>query len=332
MLDHFLYSLNATLPVFALMVLGWVLKRARFLNDEFIRVANRLVFNVALPCMLFLDIAGMDPSQLLDGRFVAYGFVVTLLSILGIWALTRLFLKDRTQVGAFVQGAYRSSAAILGAALITNIYGDAGYAPLMILASVPLYNVFAVLILVLEAGGGGKLDGARVKRAALNVCKNPIILGILAGMPFALLGIPIPAMASKCASMLGSLATPLALLAIGAGFVWGDALQKAGPTVAASAIKLVVLPALFLPVAVRLGFRNEQLMAILIMLGSPSTPSGYIMAKQMGNDGVLANGIVVLTTLLAAVTITGWIFLLRTLGLLEPVSSVKKTHPAGCVF
>ena len=316
MLDHFLYSLNATLPVFALMVLGWVLKRARFLNDEFIRVANRLVFNVALPCMLFLDIAGMDPSQLLDGRFVAYGFVVTLLSILGIWALTRLFLKDRTQVGAFVQGAYRSSAAILGAALITNIYGDAGYAPLMILASVPLYNVFAVLILVLEAGGGGKLDGARVKRAALNVCKNPIILGILAGMPFALLGIPIPAMASKCASMLGSLATPLALLAIDAGFVWGDALQKAGPTVAASAIKLVVLPALFLPVAVRLGFRNEQLMAILIMLGSPSTPSGYIMAKQMGNDGVLANGIVVLTTLLAAVTITGWIFLLRTLGLL----------------
>ena len=316
MLDHFLYSLNATLPVFALMVLGWVLKRARFLNDEFIRVANRLVFNVALPCMLFLDIAGMDPSQLLDGRFVAYGFVVTLLSILGIWALTRLFLKDRTQVGAFVQGAYRSSAAILGAALITNIYGDAGYAPLMILASVPLYNVFAVLILVLEAGGGGKLDGARVKRAALNVCKNPIILGILAGMPFALLGIPIPAMASKCASMLGSLATPLALLAIGAGFVWGDALQKAGPTVAASAIKLVVLPALFLPVAVRLGFRNEQLMAILIMLGSPSTPSGYIMAKQMGNDGVLANGIVVLTTLLAMVTITGWIFLLRTLGLL----------------
>ncbi len=316
MLDHFLYSLNATLPVFALMVLGWVLKRARFLNDEFIRVANRLVFNVALPCMLFLDIAGMDPSQLLDGRFVAYGFVVTLLSILGIWALTRLFLKDRAQVGAFVQGAYRSSAAILGAALITNIYGDAGYAPLMILASVPLYNVFAVLILVLEAGGGGKLDGARVKRAALNVCKNPIILGILAGMPFALLGIPIPAMASKCASMLGSLATPLALLAIGAGFVWGDALQKAGPTVAASAIKLVVLPALFLPIAVRLGFRNEQLMAILIMLGSPSTPSGYIMAKQMGNDGVLANGIVVLTTLLAAVTITGWIFLLRTLGLL----------------
>ena len=316
MLDHFLYSLNATLPVFALMVLGWVLKRARFLNDEFIRVANRLVFNVALPCMLFLDIAGMDPSQLLDGRFVAYGFVVTLLSILGIWALTRLFLKDRTQVGAFVQGAYRSSAAILGAALITNIYGDAGYAPLMILASVPLYNVFAVLILVLEAGGGGKLDGARVKRAALNVCKNPIILGILAGMPFALLGIPIPAMASKCASMLGSLATPLALLAIGAGFEGRKALAKLKPTIAASLIKLVAQPLVFIPLAVALGFTGEKLIGILVMLAAPATPSCYIMAKNMKNDGVLTASIVVTTTLLAAFTLTGWIFVLKCLQLI----------------
>ena len=123
-------------------------------------------------------------------------------------------------------------------------------------------------------------------------------------------------MAGKTVSMLGKLATPLALLAIGASFVWGDALKKAKPTVLASLIKLVALPAVFLPLAVGLGFRSEQLLAILIMLGSPSTASGYIMAKQMGNDAVLANGIIVLTTLLSAVTITGWIFLLRTLALL----------------
>ncbi len=316
MLNNFLYSLNATLPVFALMVLGWLLKRRGFLTEEFTKVADRLVFKIALPCMLFLDIAEMDPSQLLDGRFVAYGFAVTLVSILSIWGLTKLLMKNKAQVGAFVQGAYRSSAAVLGIALITNVYGDAGYAPLMILASVPLYNIFAVVILVLEAGGGGKLDAARLKSVVLNVVKNPILLGIFAGMPFALLQIPIPAMAEKSLSMLSNLATPLSLLTIGAAFVWGDAMKKARPTLLAAAIKLVVLPALFLPAAVALGFRDAQLMAILIMLGSPSTPSGYIMAKQMGNDGVLANGIVVLTTLLAAVTITGWIFLLRTLGLL----------------
>ena len=314
MLENFLYALNATLPVFAVMVLGWILKRVGFLTDEFTKVADRLVFKVALPCMLFLDIAEMDPSQLLDGKFVAYGFVVTLISIFGIWGLTKAFMKNKTQVGAFVQGAYRSSAAVLGIALITNVYGDAGYAPLMILASVPLYNIFAVVILVLEAGGGGKLDAIRMKSVLLNVLKNPILLGIFLGAPFAVLQISIPAMAEKTLSMLSNLATPLSLLVIGAAFVWGDAMKKAKPTLIAASIKLVILPALFLPVAVFLGFRDAQLMAILIMLGSPSTPSGYIMAKQMGNDHVLANGIVVLNTLMAAITITGWIFLLRSFG------------------
>lgn len=316
MLEHFLYSLNATLPVFAVMVLGWLLKRAGFLTEAFTRVADRLVFKVALPCMLFLDIAEMDPSQLLDGRFVVFGFVVTLISILAIWGLTKLLMKNRAQVGAFVQGAYRSSAAVLGVALITNVYGDAGYGPLMILASVPLYNLFAVMILVLEADGGGRLDKARLKSVGLNLIKNPILIGIFLGFPFALWQLHIPAVAGKTLNLLADLATPLALLAIGAAFVWDDALKKARPTVLAAVIKLVILPAVFLPAAVALGFRDAQLMAILIMLGSPSTPSGYIMAKQMGNDGVLANGIVVLTTLLAAVTITGWIFLLRSLGLL----------------
>jgi len=316
MLNNFLYSLNATLPVFAVMVLGWFLKRRNFLSDDFIKVANKLTFKVALPCMLFLDIGEMDPAQLLNGRFVLYGAAVSLVSILGIWLMTHVLMRDKRQVGAFVQGAYRSSAAVLGVALITNVYGDAGYAPLMILASVPIYNVFAVIILVLEAGGGGKLDAARLRQVAVNVITNPILLGIFAGMPFAFFSIPIPAMVDKGLSMLSNLATPLSLLVIGASFVWGDALKKAKPTVLASLIKLVVLPAIFLPLAIKLGFRNEQLMAILIMLGSPSTPSGYIMAKQMGNDDVLANGIVVLTTLLAAVTITLWIFLLRSLALL----------------
>ena len=316
MLNNFLYSLNATLPVFAVMVLGWLLKRRNFLSDDFIKVANKLTFKVALPCMLFLDIGEMDPAQLLNGKFVLYAAAVSLVSILGIWLLTHVLMRDKRQVGAFVQGAYRSSAAVLGVALITNVYGDAGYAPLMILASVPIYNVFAVIILVLEADGGGKLDAARLRQVAVNVVTNPILLGIFAGMPFAFFSIPVPAMMHKGLSMLSNLATPLSLLVIGASFVWGDALKKAKPTVLASLIKLVVLPAIFLPLAIKLGFRNEQLMAILIMLGSPSTPSGYIMAKQMGNDDVLANGIVVLTTLLAAVTITLWIFLLRSLALL----------------
>ena len=113
MLQNFLYSLNATLPIFAVMVLGWILKRVGFLTEGFTKVADRLVFQVALPCMLFLDIAQMDTAQLLDGRFIAYGAAVTLISIFAIWGLAKVFLKDKTLVGSFVQGSYRSSAAVL---------------------------------------------------------------------------------------------------------------------------------------------------------------------------------------------------------------------------
>ena len=77
-------------------------------------------------------------------------------------------------------------------------------------------------------------------------------------------------------------------------------------------IKLIALPLIFLPIAVKMGFRREALVAIIIMLGSPTTVTCYIMAKNMGNDGVLASGIVVVTTLLSSVTLTFIIFLLKT--------------------
>ena len=164
-MDNLIYSLNATVPVFTVMVLGFLLKRKDFLTDEFVQVGNKLVFRVALPCMLFLDIAEMDPSQLLDGRFVTFGAAVSLGSILLIWVLTRLLMRDKTQVGAFVQGAYRSSAAILGIAFINNVYGNSPttMAALMILGSVPLYNVFAVVVLTLTAGGDGSSDAPQCK-------------------------------------------------------------------------------------------------------------------------------------------------------------------------
>ena len=81
-------------------------------------------------------------------------------------------------------------------------------------------------------------------------------------------------------------------------------------------IKLVIQPLIFLPVAAWMGFRGEQMIAILIMLASPTTPSCYIMAKNMDNDGVLTASVIVMTTLLAAFTLTGWIFILKTVGLI----------------
>lgn len=316
MWNDFMFSVGAILPVFGVMVLGFLLRRRGFLTQGFCQTGNRLVFNLCLPAMLLRQIASMGGVRAADGSFLLYAFAATLAGVLAVWLPAHFFMKDKTQVGAFAQGAFRGNTALLGAALLQSICGSQAYAPLIILAAVPVYNVLSVVVLSLEAGGGGTLDRARVLGALKQVARNPILLGILAGMPFALTGRSIPLPADKVLSMLGGLASPLSLLIIGAGFRWQAALENRRTTLLAALVKLVLLPAAALPPAAALGFRGEALVALLVMSGTPSAVSSYIMAENMGNDGVLANGIVAVTTLLSAVTLTGWIFLLRTLQLI----------------
>ena len=238
----------------------------------------------------------------------------TVVGILTVWAGAKRFLKDKTLVGEFVQAGYRSSAAVLGVAFIQNIYGSAGMAPLMILGSVPLFNIFAVLILMLESPEQrGVPDPKQLLRG---VATNPILLGIVFGTVYALLPFTLPQIATKTISSIASLTTPLSLLSIGASFEGTKAIKKLGPTLAAAFIKTVGLAAVFLPCAVALGFRNEELVALLIMLGSPTTPSAYVMSRNMGHEGVLTSSCIALTTLLSALTLTGWIFVLRSGGYL----------------
>ena len=313
-MDSLIYSLNATVPIFLVMVLGALLKKQGMLNDNFVAVVNKYVFVIALPAKLLLDLADTDIIGGFDGKYVGYCFVVTLISILAVWYLARKFLKDKSQVGAFVQASYRSSAAILGVAFIENIYGNSGMAPLMMIGAVPLYNVFAVTVLTLENPDNRGAGKEKIMAALKGIITNPIIIGIFAGIFLSLSGIRIPAFLHKTVNYLGVTASPMALLAIGAGFEGKKALKKMKPTAAATMIKLVILEAIFLPTAVILGFRDQQLMALIIMLGSPTTPSAYIMAKNMGGDGVLSSSIIVLTTVLSAVTLTFWIFLMRYMG------------------
>jgi hypothetical protein len=313
-LDSFLFSLNATMPVFLVILLGYVLMKIGFFTKAFTDVADRYVFQVALPVLLFYDIATTDLRQNFQLKFVLFCVVVTTIMFWGVYLLARIFLKDKSMVGAFAQAAARGSAAILGIAFVENIYGDPGLTPLMIVAAVPLFNVYSVLILTFSApGSSGK---GQLKRACINVAKNPIILGILAGIPFSLLQIQLPTILTKTITSVGGTATPIALLVVGAGFQTGAALSKWKPALWATAIKLVFLPMIFLPVAVWMGFTGSELIAILVMVGSPTTVTCYIMAKNMGNDGVLSSSVVVLATLLSSVTLTFWIFLLRVLQLI----------------
>ena len=314
-MENLIFSLNATIPVFLLMVLGLALRKIGWIDEAFASRMNKFVFRVPLPVLLFQDLATVDFYEMWDGRFVLFCFAVTFLGIV-IAGLLSLLLKNRRIQGEFIQASYRSSAALLGIAFIQNIYGSAGIAPLMIIGSVPLYNIMAVTVLSFFSPERKKLDAGTVKKTWKGIVTNPIIIGILIGMIWSLLRLPLPEIAAKTVSSIGATATPLGLMAMGASFDFRKALGQKGPALAASFLKLIGFCAVFLPIAAAMGFRQEKLVAILIMQGSATTVSCYVMAKNMNHEGTLTSSVVMLTTLGSAFTVTAWLYILKSLGLI----------------
>lgn len=312
-MQNFLFSLNATMPVFLIILLGWILRKVNVVNDRFATDLNKLTFHVLFPLLLFRDIAECDLKQCFNPRFMIYCFVTTIVSFLVVWGLSEICIKDKRVIGTFTMCSFRGSAAVLGVAFVLNMYEHAGMVPLMIICSVPLYNIFSVILLTFR--GVKPIDGGKngIRKAFVNIITNPLIIGIVLGIPFAIYQISFPIILSKGINSLCSVATSLALLMVGAGFDTKQAIAKRKLVAISSSIKLVILPLIFIPIAVKLGFREEALIAILIMLGAPTTVSTYIMSKAMNGDDVLSSGVVVVTTLFSAITITGIIFLLRIL-------------------
>lgn len=313
-MDNLIFSLNATAPVFIMMLLGLAFKKIGWIDDNFADKMNKFVYVVPLPVLVFEDLATVDFSQVWDLKFLLFCFGATLVGIILAVAVS-FFLRERSMRGEFIQASYRSSAALLGIAFIQNIYGESGMAPLMILGSVPLYNVMAVVILSVFAPEKQRLGRTMVKRTLIGIITNPTVLGILAGFLWSALRIPMPPILAKTVSNVSAVATPLGLMAMGATFDIRKAFARMKPALGAAALKLIGFSALFLPVAVMLGFRREELVAVLVMLGSATTVSCFVMAKNMGHDGVLTSSVVMLTTMISAFTLTGWLYILRSMGL-----------------
>ncbi|WP_026658319.1 AEC family transporter [Butyrivibrio sp. AC2005] len=323
-MENLVFSLNATLPIFLMMTLGNVFRRLGIIDEKAAAFMNKFVFKVALPVLLFSDLADQDFVGTWNPGFVFFCFSTTIISIFFIWILAKVFVKTPSRRGEFLQGSYRSSAALLGLAFIRSIYGDSssGMAPLMILGSVPLYNIFAVIILTLSApdteGDEGDLADKNqlIKKTIIGIAKNPIIIGIVAGLLWSVCEFPIPRIMGTVVGDIGALATPLGLMSMGATFEYKKALQNVKPALVASFIKLFLLVMIFMPIAVHLGFAGEQIVAILVMLGSATTVSCYIMAKNMGHEGTLSSSIIMITTFGCSFSLTFWLFVLRTLGVI----------------
>jgi len=314
-MDNFIFSLNVTLPLFIMIAFGFFLRRINLLDYGFLKVADKFCFKVTLPVLLFVDLAYADFVQAFDLGFILFCAIVTSVIFWGTWALAKVFIKDRSKQGEFVQACYRSSAAVMGVALIQNIYGATTMGGMMILGCVPLYNIYAVILLQAtsptESSGRGD-----VKKTALAVLKNPIIIGVVLGMVSSVLKIDYPQVIDTSLNYLSRMASPLALICIGAEFDFKSAKSALKYSVTASLVKIIALPVIFVSIAVLLGYRNESLIAIFVMLSGATTPTAYIMSRQYGHEGMITASTIVITTLGSIFTLTFFLFLLKSLALI----------------
>lgn len=312
-MENLIFCLNATMPIFLLMVLGYLFKKYNIFSDGFVSTANSFVFKIALPVLVFEDLATENFYDAWNTGYVLFCFIATFISITIAIIISRFFCDKNTQ-GEFAQASYRSSAALLGIGFIQNIYGTSGMAPLMIIGTVPLYNVMAVTILSFLKPEHPSIDKGSIKNTLIGVLKNPIILGIALGLLWSVLKLPHPVIMAKTLGYVGSMATPLGIMAMGAGFKIKGSKKHLPSALFATFLKLILWCAIFLPLAIHFGFYKDKLIAILVMLGSPSTISCYIMAKNMGHEGTLTTMIVLMTSLLSAFSLTACLYILKSLG------------------
>ncbi|MBQ7294228.1 MAG: AEC family transporter [Clostridia bacterium] len=322
MLDNFVFSINAILPVFIMVALGWVLKNIEFLPESFFDHADKFVFKIALPCNLFVSVLKGDVSKL-KNALPLMGFIVVGISVFFVLAcaVVPLIIKDNGKRGAFIQGIYRGNFAILGLPIAGNLFPENDIGATTVAVVMPLaivaVNVFAVIILTVYAPSDVK---KKPLETAANIClsivKNPLIISCLLGLVFMLCGISLPTFAQKTVDGLSDTVFALALMSLGAEFYFSALKGKVGTSLVGAIIKTAVLPLIAVSVAVLMGFRNVELGVILIFFGAPTAVSSYIMAKNMKSDHEMASQILLISTLLCMITLFIGIFILKTFKLI----------------
>jgi predicted permease len=302
------------MPLFIILSVGFFLRRIGLIDNNAVLRMNAVVFNAALPVMLFRDIAVSNFMKHFDLNLIIFSVMTTLMIFFLLFVITLFRIKDRKKAGAFIQGSFRGNYAIIAIPLAYNILGGpSGMAILIAAFTVPLYNVLSII--ALSYGGADTTDKKAVIGAVKHIIRNPLIIGIVAGVPFSVFEIEFPTFLRGSMNYMANLTTPLALLSIGATLTSENILAGFKNALSASALKLVIMPVIFLSVAYLFGFRGEAFVILFAMYSVPTAVSSYIMADIMKCDSRLAANIVMVTTFLSVFTLTAGIYIIKALGI-----------------
>lgn len=304
-------TISVTAPVFSMLFLGVALKRLGLIDAAFINTASALVFRGTLPTLLFLGIVQADLRTALQPALLLYFVLATLGCFLLAWgwAILRCPEADR---GIYTQGAFRGNNGIIGLALATSMYGDYGLSVGAVLGGVVIlsYNSLSAIVLAIYSPQA-KTD---VWSLTKNILSNPLIIGVLAAIPFAAWQIPLPAWLLTSGEYFAQMSLPLALICIGGTLTLESLRESSGMAISSSLMKVLWLPLLATLGAWLWGFRDADLAILFLYFASPTAAASFVMAKAVGGNHQLAAAIIVLTTLAAVVTTNLGLFVLQWAG------------------
>ena len=327
-MESFVFALNAVLPIILMIVMGYILKKKGYMNLTFAKAANKLVFHFFLPTMLFLNVYNIDNVGVIDLGYVIYVTVALLIIFVLSIPVVRMLTKKSERRGALLQAGFRSNYALIGIPLAKSLFGDEGVAvaTLLSIVVIPLLNALAVVSLSMFSDGGEKVS---VKKILTGVVKNPLIqsvtlglvvLGIRAvlvnfGIEFRLSDItPL----FKVLTYLSNLATPLALLVLGAQFEFSAVAELKREILFGTLMRTVIVPVLGIGTAYLFFgdiFGGAHFASFVAVFATPVSVSSVPMAQEMGADSTLAGQLVIWTTMCAALSVFITSFLLKAGGI-----------------
>ena len=318
LLGDLLYSANVVVPIFVLIMLGYGLTRIKLWNENFLKIANELCFKVLLPVLLFYNVARADILSVFGNyyKLIIYACLCACALCGLLFIIVPLLMKDNKRRGVLIQGTFRSNFLLFGVPLGLSIGGANGEMLASVVAAlyVPVINMLSVISLYAFSDAKDK----SLKSALLNIIKNPLIIGGVSGLVFALIrnaiGFEMPEMMDTTLLNIRNAATPLAFLILGGDLKFNNLFRNIKLSALSVLGKIVLIPAIMLPVSYLLGFDQLSMAILIAIFATPNAVSSYAMARNYEADHELAGEIITLGTLLSIVTLFIVIAACKSLG------------------
>lgn len=292
--------LNAILPIFILILMGFTIRHYRLLSDEFWNDTEKFVYYVLFPAMLVskmsvADLSSTDAIPLISVLMIG----LAIISLITFLIKPLLSINDSSFTSVY-QGATRINT-FIAVSIAENLFGNSGLVTAVIVAAIliPALNFIVVTVLQRYGDNRGPVNFINVIK---QIVKNPLIIGCVIGIGLNLSNIVLPSPLQITVTMMGSMALPLGLMAVGAALIFRDLKSVVKPLLASSTLKLIIYPLISYALTVAFDLDRETQIVVLIFSAVPTASSAYILAKNMGGDHQLMSRIITFQTLFSIVT------------------------------